>query len=98
MAEAVVDDSGVLRGEIVFIDAFGNAVSNLTQEQIQACAKRKTIVWGKNIISLVTSYAGIPSGSLGALINSQGKLELAANRESAAKLFGIKLGDQLTLG
>jgi len=97
LAEAVLDHSGVLHGEIVYIDSFGNALSNISEKQMGTSMIVRVELDEMCNIPLVTSYIEIPGDKLGALINSQGVLELAANGNSAARLFNIEIGTRINI-
>jgi hypothetical protein len=82
--------SGVLRGEIVFIDHFGNAISN-----IDAPAKgvTKARVPDKVQCDIKKFYQDVPAGQPLAILGSTGYLEIAVNGGNAATALGLKLGD-----
>lgn len=48
-------------------------------------------------LSWVTTFGDISEGECGLLVGSSGLLEIAANRESAADMLGLSLGDRVTL-
>ncbi len=81
---------GVLRGEIVFIDHFGNAISN-----IDAPAKgvTKVRVADKVQCDIKKFYQEVPTGQPLAILGSTGYLEIAVNGGNAAQALGLKLGD-----
>lgn len=48
-------------------------------------------------LSWMTTFADISEDECGLLVGSSGLLEIAANRESAADVLGLSLGDRVTL-
>jgi S-adenosylmethionine hydrolase len=92
----VFDDS--IKGEIVTIDNFGNAISNITGDDIAKIAgknkKEGLKVMCKDIdISVVGYYAESVNLPIAALINSFGFLEIFSYRKSVADNFNIRTGD-----
>lgn len=90
-------DGNMILGEVVYIDRFGNAVSNIRKEHLygfrgQFCAE----IDGK-VIQSVRNYSQAADDSLYCLINSSGYLELFVNMSSASMLFGIRNGKKVTV-
>jgi len=81
---------GVLRGEIVYIDRFGNAISNIAAP---APSVTKVRVADKVQCDIKKFYQEVPAGQPLAILGSTGYLEIAVNGGSAAQAFGLKLGD-----
>ncbi len=92
-------EQGILVGEIVYMDRFGNLITNLTPANLEGVRSvRQRGVWlirvGEWIIEgLVDSYSEGTVGKLSALINSDGRLELFLKESSAADLFRIGRGE-----
>jgi S-adenosyl-L-methionine hydrolase (adenosine-forming) len=82
--------AGVLRGEIVYIDRFGNAISNI---ESLAGSVTKVRVPDKVQCDIKGFYQEVPSGQPLALLGSTGYLEIAVNGANAAQKLGLKLGD-----
>ncbi len=87
-----------LRGEVVYIDRFGNVITNLAQDAI---ARFKTppriIVNGKRLCVLGRYYAAVPPGKPIAVIGSSGFLEIAVNNGSAADEYDLSIGDAIAV-
>lgn len=85
------------RGEIIHIDHFGNASSNLRIEDLPDVLKHKekvTVrVGGVQINGLVNTFGERPSGELVALFGSTGNLLVCAVNGSAAARLNLKIGD-----
>jgi S-adenosylmethionine hydrolase len=87
-----------LVGEIVYVDRFGNLISNLTpahlKEVSSATKRRKPFIriGGRAIEGLVSSYSEGMAEEPSVLINSDGKLEVFLKEASAADLLQMKKG------
>ena len=87
---------GEARGEVIYVDHFGNAVTNLTTRD--AGPGKLEVRVGERVIGGISrSYAARPPGELLAVVGSMGFIELAVNRGSAAAAFGLKCGDPVVL-
>lgn len=98
--------SGTLSCRAIYVDSFGNVVTNISAED----SGRYGIREGTRVLitveketfrhrGLVTrSYYEIPSDQLGLLWGSQGFLEIASRESSAAKRLGVKLLNRLEIG
>ena len=91
----------ILIGEIVYVDRFGNLISNLTPAHLEeACSVTKRlqrlIRIGERIIEgLVNSYSEGMTEKPSALINSDGKLEIFLKEASAADLLQVGRGGRI---
>jgi len=85
---------GLLRGEIIYIDRFGNCITN-----ISAAAKvtGKVRVAGTVECEFRRAYSDVAPGQPVALIGSTGFLEIAVNAGNSAQSFGLKIGDSVEL-
>jgi S-adenosylmethionine hydrolase len=86
-------DSGHIAGEVIVIDRFGNAITNLV-------GRRDMVVEvGGLEIPLVRAYSDVEPGSPLALVGSNGLIEIAVRDGSAATELRLGRGDQiLTMG
>ncbi len=88
-----VPREGVILGEIVSVDRFGNLVTNIPGEPL-ASADAVEIRIGKAVIGrLARSYAEGRKGGLIALVGSTGNIEVSVNKGDAGKRTGAKVGD-----
>lgn len=92
-----------LAGTIVYVDRFGNLISNLTPfhvKDVQSRAKRSTVsirIGGVTIDGLVRSYSqGDPQAPC-ALINSNGQVEVFVKEGRAADALKVSRGEAITL-
>ncbi|MDO9119123.1 MAG: SAM-dependent chlorinase/fluorinase [Nitrospira sp.] len=81
-------------GEIVYIDHFGNLISNISHTQIEAgkLGRAEIRVGEHRIGNLVGSYSEGKADALHALINSNGMLELFLKERSASECLKIGVG------
>lgn len=89
-----------LIGEIIYIDAFGNLVSNVDEGQLAEFAGKGAIIvriGEKGIEGLKKGYWEGKKGELIALIGSGGFLEISAREGSARKMLKTDRGDQISI-
>lgn len=84
-----------IRSEIVYIDRFGNAITNIAAKLVSGRRKATCEAIGnrKARYALAPFYGAAPTGFPVAVIGSSGFLEIAVNGGSAAHRFGLKIGD-----
>lgn len=97
-----VTDNSIIHGEIVSIDKFGNAISNITPEDMARLAPLEDkdkfkIIFNNNEISMVTYYAESQDDNLHGIINSFGHLEIFVYLSSVTEKFNIKIGDGVSV-
>lgn len=88
-----------VEGEVVYLDQFGNAITNIAQHGIVDLAKKQLQVYfgGKHLCSFGAYYESVAKGVPLAVIGSTGFVEIAINGGSAARELGIRPGDQIRL-
>lgn len=84
------------RAHISVVDAFGNLTTDLPAAELNG-RPLKVSIKGHTIESLSPSYGHKPAGSLVALIDSEGYLEVAVVNGSGAKTLGAKMGDDVEI-
>jgi len=86
-------DSGV-EGEVLYVDHFGNLVTNIDAEQVSRFFGRELSVSiaGTHVRGLVGSYAEVPVGTPLAILGSWGALEVAVRNGNAAQHFAARPG------
>ncbi|MEO6665209.1 MAG: SAM-dependent chlorinase/fluorinase, partial [Nitrospiria bacterium] len=82
-----------LDGEIVWIDRFGNLISNLAAPP---GPRARAVAIAGHKIPLVTHYAAGPSGAPAALINSDDLLEVFVNQGDAASALQVSIGTPIS--
>lgn len=80
-------------GKIIYIDHFGNCISNIEAADIEALGGTPRVsVAGYDLGPLRRSYADVPPGEPLAVINSLDHLEIAINQGNAREDLNIKVG------
>ncbi|HLB70672.1 MAG: S-adenosyl-l-methionine hydroxide adenosyltransferase family protein [Candidatus Methanoperedens sp.] len=85
-----------LKGNIIFIDSFGNMVTNISSGIADLEPGDRLEIQGKRI-SFLSSYGFSQKGEPLALTGSHGNLEIAVNQGNAALSFNKKKGDEVVL-
>jgi S-adenosylmethionine hydrolase len=87
-----------IEGEIVRLDRFGNAITNIPPGMIGQGGIAAVVV-GKGSIScpLKPFYQAVAVGKPVAVVGSHGYIELAVNGGSAAKSFWLRVGDGISV-
>jgi S-adenosylmethionine hydrolase len=89
--EAVRRNDGAVLGEVITVDRFGNAVTNLL-------ALRGGVVELDGLtLPVRRTYADAPSGEPTALVGSSGLVEIAVRDGSAAAVLGLRRGSAVVL-
>jgi S-adenosylmethionine hydrolase len=87
-----------IKGEAVFIDDFGNIITNIPQEMILKIADLGTELYvSGNKMPFLRTYGMVGTGDVLALIGSHGFLEISANQDNASRVLEIENGDKVTV-
>lgn len=86
------DAHGLLHGEVLTIDRFGNIITNLLTRDIHGMVK----IAGR-AARLVRTYGEAASGELVALVGSSGFVEVAVREGNAAVVLGVSRGAAVML-
>lgn len=92
---------GNLSGRVIHVDRFGNVVTNVRYEDLDAIwpgGEWRVFAGGRHVARVVSTYAEGPEGSPVALVGSSGHIEIAVNCGDAAQLLGILPGDPVIVG
>jgi S-adenosylmethionine hydrolase len=97
-----VIEEDVIRGTVIYIDDFGNVVTNIDKAlfEEQKNGRKFEIVTRKlaNSLDKISSrYHDQEAGNMIALFNDAGLLEISINQDSASKLLGLKLNDNIRI-
>lgn len=100
-------------GQVLYLDAFGNAITNIGpiawKEQSLLLTPLfgdneqhllhlpAVVAWQDRQFQLLRTYAGAGTGAPLALVSSNGLLEIAVRDGNAAKTLGIKINDPVVL-
>lgn len=84
-----------VEGEVVFIDRYGNLITNIPRRSIRPDS---VVLMGKHRLPrVVSSYASVEEGRLVAVINSLDLLEISARNDSAAVTLGARVGTKVSV-
>jgi S-adenosyl-L-methionine hydrolase (adenosine-forming) len=97
-----VIEEDMIRGSIIYIDDFGNAVTNIDRKlfEFQRDGRRFEINARRQqytISVLSEKYTDTDRGNLLALFNNSGYLEIAINQGNASTLLGLKNNDTIRI-
>jgi S-adenosylmethionine hydrolase len=82
-----------VRGEIVYIDRFGNGITNINRAHLATLESEKLVITvRRRRLKLRRFYQEVRSGWPLALIGSTGFLEIAVHGNSAAKRLRLWIG------
>jgi S-adenosylmethionine hydrolase len=90
-------ERNAVKGEIVYIDGFGNAITNIPTEQSGQPQTHQVSVRGQTACPVKHCYEEAEAGQLTAISGSSDFLELAVRNGSAARVFRLKVGDPVTV-
>ncbi len=91
----VIDDN-LINGTVIYIDSYGNAITNISLETFNKVKKGEffEIFIQSNhymIDTISKNYSDAPAGELVGLFNSSNLLEIAINKGNVAELLSIDL-------
>ncbi len=89
--------AGGWRGEIIYIDHFGNLTTNLSVIHINQTGRVIIRIQGKDINGIVSTYGEQSTGTLIALLDSNDYLEVSTVNGNAAQSLHANIGDKLDL-
>jgi hypothetical protein len=90
---------GRLEGEVIYIDRFGNAITNLEVSRVRGQKRILCEVHARRrlVCPLKTFYQDVARGEAVALTGSSGLVEIAVNGSSAEKVLGLRIGARVVL-
>ena len=93
-------EAGSVKGEVLYVDPFGNLVTNVTADELTESELARIVVYvgGAVIRGLSRAYSDVAAGMLLAYIGSAGFLEVAVNRQSAASRLAADVGTPVRIG
>jgi hypothetical protein len=90
-----------LRGTIIFVDEFGNSISNITKELFDTCIGTKPFQIKLNrhekIRKFHNHFGEVPDGEKLCMWTESAYLQIAINRGSASMLLGLDKGKMITI-
>jgi S-adenosyl-L-methionine hydrolase (adenosine-forming) len=95
-------DKNVIIGSIIFIDSYGNAISNITREVFYRVFENKAyrilIQSNKNYTdSISLKYSDVPVGEMLARFNQLDLLEISINGADVSELLSLSIGSVLRI-
>ena len=88
-------------GQVIYVDRFGNLVSNITWRDVeyiwQDPATVRVSCLGRDLGPLQGTYGFAAEGELLALVNSMGRIEVAVNRGRACDALDAGVGTEVRL-
>lgn len=87
-------EDDVIKGNVVFIDSFGNLVTDISRSDFEKTGRGRSFsirAVGEEITSLSNRYSDVDEGDKLALFNSEGFLEIAINQGKANQLLNIRM-------
>lgn len=88
------------RGAVIYIDSFGNVITNITKQFVSEIGKGRkfTIRFGSHEIESVSkNYNDVVEGEIVAIYNASDNLEIAMNKGKASQLLNLHIGDTITI-
>lgn len=85
---------GSIRGTIVYIDQFGNAITNISSKMFSDFIGEKRFTVLANVGQTKTiskNYSDVEEGDMVCLFNAAGNLEVGMNKGKAELLMGLKI-------
>jgi hypothetical protein len=92
------ESDGTVTAEVLWVDRFGNCQLNVEPDLIRSWDGRAVYEpdSGPRTMPLVESFAALPAGGIGLVLDSYGMLAVAGNRSSASDELGLAAGDEIT--
>jgi len=94
-------EDGELMGEVLYVDGFGNLISNVPADLLpkvfDGVGDLMVTCGGNDVGQIVAAYTFADDGAPVALINSMTMLEVAINGGSAAAEFGLGVGAEVVV-
>jgi S-adenosylmethionine hydrolase len=88
-----------LVGEVLWVDHFGNCQLNIGPDEIADWGPSVQVTYGESqrVATLRHTFAEVPTGAIGLVVDSCGMLALVLDQRSAAMELGIGPGEPITL-
>ncbi len=89
--------AGTIIGEIIYIDRFGNLISNIPKADLYDKEIRSIQIKDVHLDHLSDSYGEKNVGEALAIVGSHGFLEIAVREGNAAGKYGLKIGCEIRI-
>lgn len=97
LLDIVPADPTATRGQVIHVDHFGNATTNVSHDALRTAPGRTIRIRGKRLGKLRRTYWDVEPGKPLALIGSSGLLEIAVRDGSAVEVLKLKVGDEVVV-
>ncbi len=91
----------IIRGSILFVDSYGNVITNIYFDLFDQIGKGKPFVIelarNNKIDRISPEYNDVSEGEILALFNSSGQLEIAMRNGKINTMLNLKLNDSITI-
>lgn len=99
LPQAAIAPDGRIAGKIIYLDTFGNATTNITRQDLERAAKRRSnlhVKTGLHDVGLLRrTYGDAPAGTPVAILGSANMLEIAVSHGNAAQQLGLSAGQDV---
>jgi S-adenosyl-L-methionine hydrolase (adenosine-forming) len=98
----IIENDRIIRGMVIYIDKYGNAITNISRGMFKEMGKgRKFVISMRNddynITKISKSYSEVDAGEILALFSSSGNLEISINKGSAKSLFALNVSEVIRI-
>lgn len=83
------------RAAIIYVDHYGNAMTGLRRAPPRGPATAARLRVGARRLAFARVFEAVPRGAVFWTVNSLGLVEVAANRASAARRLGLRVGTRV---
>ncbi|TQQ81681.1 SAM hydrolase/SAM-dependent halogenase family protein [Halonotius roseus] len=87
-------DDGVIHGEVLVVDDFGNVITNIPGEELDGV---ETAIVNDASVPVVETFAGVDRGERLLTVGSHGYVECDVNQGRGDEAFGLAVGDSVRL-
>ena len=87
--------NGLIEGQIIHVDFFGNLISNIPYMHIAKGAHAEWSINDNSIVGMMHTYSDVAEGDLTVVHGSHGYCEISVNKGNAALALKAKRGDRI---
>jgi len=94
---------GRLLGEVLYIDGFGNIVTNISRRHLEKTSASESCLLHVKFkdeildLRLCSAYGQVPAERALAIVGSSDFLEISVNQADASQIFRVKTGDSVEI-
>jgi len=95
----VTREPHALRGQVIYVDHFGNLVTNVSDTELASLASSspRIAIGTAHLQGMSPSYAAVERGKPLAVLNSWGLVEIAVREGSARDRLGVGVGEPILI-